>query len=393
MKLSRIHKLYLSNFLTGLVFWYGIEKLFMGSIGIDAVGVGLVTAVLIVFNLIFDIPSGILADKWSRKGVLAISAVALGISSYIFGSSEGLLLFAIGEVFYGVYVVSTSGTYAAITYDILHEEGRADQYSKISGRAYALFLAGAGVANVASGFIASQFDYRTAYFVTIISCVMNVVLILSIKEPVFHKAEKKEKVLGQLSQASRAIGRIHLLRVLVIVLSALTITEMFKGEFGQLYMLRYFSAPEIIGLLWAAYAFTWALGSLIAHKFRARLNTLIVCTVVPFILMSFIDNWFSLVLFMFQAVAAAALINQVETRIQENTPSNVRASILSVVSTIGRAVQVPAAFALGWLFRDYGSLVALWVVAIVAGLTLVYWLWSSSKLTSSVHSGMIDRKH
>ncbi len=67
---SQIPKIYLSNFLTGLVFWYGIEKLFMRSIGIDAVGVGIATAVFIGFNLIFDIPAGILADKWSRKGML-----------------------------------------------------------------------------------------------------------------------------------------------------------------------------------------------------------------------------------------------------------------------------------------------------------------------------------
>jgi MFS family permease len=375
MKMSRIHKLYISNFLTGLVFWYGIEKLFMQSIGLTAVGVGVATAVFLTFNLIFDIPSGIIADKWSRKGVLAVSAIALGICSVLLGSSNGLLLYAIGEVFYGVYIVSTSGTYNALIYDSLHEEGRADQYSKIAGRAYALFLAGAGVANVASGFIAHQFSYRKAFYITVISCVLNVLVILSIREPKFHKFEQKERVLKQLSTVVTAIGKVHLLRALIIILTALAIAELFKSEFGQLYMLRYFSSPEVIGLLWAAYAFTWALGSLIAHKFRARLNTLIVCSVVPFILMSFIDNWFSLVLFMFQAVAAAAFINQTETRVQENTPSAVRASIMSVVSTLGRAVSIPASFVLGWLIRDYDALTALRVVAVVAGLTLLYWIW------------------
>ena len=381
MKISRIHKLYISNFLTGLVFWYGIEKLFMRSIGIDAVGVGIATAVFLVFNLICDIPAGILADKWSRKGVLIISALSLAVCSLLLGSSHGLLLYAIGEVFYGMYIVSTSGTYNAITYDILHEENRSDQYSKIAGRAYALFLAGAGVANIASGFIAHTFSYRTTYFITIISCLLNVLVLLSLREPVFHKAEKKERVLGQLKDVSVAISKIKLIRSLTIVLTALAITELFKSEFGQLYMLRYFSSAQIIGLLWAAYAFTWSLGSLIAHRFRARLNTLVICTTVPFILMAFIDNWFSLVLFMFQAVAAAALINQIETRIQENTPSTVRASILSVVATLGRAVSVPASFVLGWLFRDYSALVALQFVAVVSGLILLYWLWSNRTMT------------
>jgi MFS family permease len=377
MKITRIHKLYISNFLTGLVFWYGIEKLFMRSIGIDAVGVGIATAVFLVFNLICDIPAGILADRWSRKGVLIISALSLAACSLILGSSHGLLLYAIGELFYGMYIVSTSGTYNAMTYDILHEENRADQYSKIAGRAYALFLAGAGVANIASGFIANHFSYRTTYFITIISCLLNVLVLLSLREPVFHKAEKKERVLSQLKDVSVAISKIKLIRSLTFILTALAVTELFKSEFGQLYMLRYFSSAQIIGLLWAAYAFTWSLGSLIAHRFRARLNILIVCTTVPFMLMAFIDSWFSLVLFMFQAVAAAALINQIETRIQENTPSVVRASILSVVATLGRAVSVPASFILGWLFRDYGALVALRFVAVVASLVLLYWLWSN----------------
>jgi len=356
------------------VFWYGIEKLFMRSIGISAAGVGIATAVFLAFNLIFDIPAGILADKWSRKGVLIMSATALAVCSLILGSSHGLLVYALGEIFYGVYIVCTSGTYNAITYDILHEENRADQYSKIAGRAYALFLAGAGVANIASGFIANHYTYRTTYFITIVSCLINVALLFTLKEPNFHKAEKKEKVLGQLREASIAISKIKLLRTLVIVLTVLAITELFKSEFGQLYMLRYFSSPQIIGLLWAAYAFTWSLGSLIAHHFRSRLNLLILCTILPFILMSFIDNWFSLVLFMFQAVAAAAFINQTETRIQEQTPSHVRASVLSVIATLGRAVSIPASFMLGWLFRDYNSLVALRVVAIISGLTLLYWL-------------------
>lgn len=77
------------------------------------------------------------------------------------------------------------------------------------------------------------------------------------------------------------------------------------------------------------------------------------------------------------------MINQVETRIQEDTPSVMRASILSVVATLGRAVSVPASFILGWLFRDYSALVALQFVAVVSGLILLYWLWSSRSIQNA----------
>jgi hypothetical protein len=98
---------------------------------------------------------------------------------------------------------------------------------------------------------------------------------------------------------------------------------------------------------------------------------------LPLIAMSFVDNWISLLLFMLQAVASAALLNQIETRIQENTPSAVRASVLSVLSAIGRFVSIPASFVLGWLFRDYNALWALRFVALVVGVTLLYWLFAS----------------
>ncbi len=380
MRLTQIQKLYLSNFLTGLVFWYGIEKLFMTSIGINAVGVGTATAIFLAFNLIFDIPSGILADKWSRKGMLFVSAVSLAVCSVILGLSNGLEMYIVGYLFYGVYVVSTSGTYQAITYDSLHDEGRADQYSKVVGRAYALFLAGAGVANVASGFIANHFSYSTTFFVTVISCVLNALLILSLKEPAFHKDEKKERVIKQLGQTIKTLANTKLLRSLAIVMSALAVVELFKGEFGQLYMLRYVTEPQLIGLLWAAYAFTWSLGSLIAHRFRTKLNTLVLLTTLPLVFMSFIDNWFSLVLFMLQAVASAALLNQIETRVQENTPSSVRASVLSVLSALGRAIAIPASFVLGWLFTQYDALWALRFVAVIAVFTLLYWFWASRSI-------------
>jgi len=62
---ATILKLYLANFFIGLIFWYGIEKLFMQTIGIDATQIGIVIAAVLGFNLLFDIPSGIIADRWS----------------------------------------------------------------------------------------------------------------------------------------------------------------------------------------------------------------------------------------------------------------------------------------------------------------------------------------
>jgi MFS family permease len=144
-------------------------------------------------------------------------------------------------------------------------------------------------------------------------------------------------------------------------------------------MLRYSSSPEVIGWLWAAYALAWAGGNAIAHKLSRMTNLLVVLSTLPLVLMSFIDNWFGIVLFLVQAVASAAMLNHIETSIQHNTPSNVRASILSVVSSIGRLVVVPCGLLLGWLILNFNVLWALRLVTVLAVLALVIMLTGRRK--------------
>lgn len=374
MKRSQITKLYISNFLIGLVFWYGIEKLFMNSIGIDAVGVGIAVSLLAVLNLVLDIPAGVLADKWSRKGVLCISAVSLAVGSIILGLSNGLTVYLIGYAFYSLYVVANNGTYQAIVYDTLHEEGRASQYSKVIGRASAMMLIGAAVANVFSGFLANKFGYSFDFMITVVPCMLNVLVVASVREPQFHKAENKEKILTRLGASIKALIGIRLLRGLAVVMSAFAVVEIFKGEFGQLFLLRYASGPELIGLLWAAYAIAWAFGNAIAHRLHDKLNMLIFMSVAPLLLMSVVDNWLSVVIFMVQVIASAAMLNHIETKIQDNTPSSVRASMISVLASLGRLIVIPSGLVIGWLIRDYDVIWALRFVSLLALLSVTYYM-------------------
>lgn len=376
---ANIRKIYASHFLIGLVFWYGIEKLFMQSIGIDAVGVGIATAVFIGMNLLLDIPSGMIADRWSRKGVLLVATLALALSTLVLGTASSFSVYIIGYILYSVYLVSTSGTYQAITYDSLHEKGLSAQYSKVMGRAFALFLVGAGTANLASGFIASNIDYRAAFFISLVPCVLNVLVLLTIKEPAFHKAEQKEQFLRQIFSASKLMMGNLLLRSLAIIMVSLSVMDLFKDDFGQLYILRYIDKAELLGILWAVFAFAWALGSLIAHRMRAYLHWLVVAAAVPFIGMALTDTWIGLVLFLAHSVPAAALANQIETRVQEATPSSVRASILSVLSSFGRFVAVPASVGFGWLISAHSMMWAVYVMATLGAGVLIYWFWLSRR--------------
>jgi MFS family permease len=119
---KRLLPLYIAIFLQGFVFWYSTEKLFMYSIGFDAASVGLMIAVYSIVLLLAETPSGILADRWSRKGVLILASIALAISAIIGGSSLNVPMFMLAASIWAIYYALYSGTYEAIIYDVLLEQ-------------------------------------------------------------------------------------------------------------------------------------------------------------------------------------------------------------------------------------------------------------------------------
>ncbi|HSX07395.1 MAG TPA: MFS transporter [Candidatus Saccharimonadales bacterium] len=371
---SSIAKIYASNFLTGLVFWYGIEKLFMQHIGITPFGIGVATVGYYAVALLADVPAGLLADKWSRKGVLVLSTICLLVSSVICGTSHSLWQYIVGYMFYGLYIVCTSGTYQALTYDTLHEQNRAGDYSKIIGRAYALFMVGAGVANIGSGLIAHVGGMRLPFLLSVIPCALNAVLILTIAEPQFHKREQKERVLRQLGQSIRIMARTAIVRSLVVMWCVFAVAAPFEQEFSQLYMLRFTQSPIVVGFLWAAAAAMFAIGSWAAHRARKQFAWHVAAALVLLIALGLTTHVWGLALFFGQIIFAQVAFNHIETHVQHATPSGVRTSVMSVLSSLGRVVELPCAIVFGWLINRYGIFVMLRVLAVVSAVGLLYWV-------------------
>jgi predicted MFS family arabinose efflux permease len=83
----RLAPLYAAAFLQNLALWVPIEKLFMTTIGFDAASVGVMAAVYAVVVPVLEVPSGVLADRWSRRGVLILASVAGALSVLVGGSS------------------------------------------------------------------------------------------------------------------------------------------------------------------------------------------------------------------------------------------------------------------------------------------------------------------
>ena len=165
---KRLRPLYATAFIHSFVLWYSIEKLFMRSVGLNDYLITIATLVYIVVMMTANIPLGLLADRWSRKGVLYIATCALIGSSLVCGFSHGLAAYATGISVWGLFYAAYAGTYDSAVYDVVLEEtGSAEAFERCYGRVQ-MFEATAFITSaLVSAVVARYFSLRVEYFLTI----------------------------------------------------------------------------------------------------------------------------------------------------------------------------------------------------------------------------------
>ena len=104
----RLLPLYLAAAFGGLSLWVPVEKLFLSTIGFDAASIGIMAAAYAAVVPILEIPSGILADRWSRRGVLIIANVALAASAVVGGLSTNVATYMVAALLLGVFFARRS---------------------------------------------------------------------------------------------------------------------------------------------------------------------------------------------------------------------------------------------------------------------------------------------
>jgi hypothetical protein len=90
------------------------------------------------------------------------------------------------------------------------------------------------------------------------------------------------------------------------------------------------------------------------------------------------QSW-GLVLFMVYAVCNTGAAMLIETHIQHNTQSSIRASIMSLQSTLSRLASLPTALLLGWVARQYDIFMSIKLVGAMATVLLVFWVTIGAK--------------
>lgn len=366
----RLLPLYIAIFFQSVPLWYATEKIFMLSIGFSTATIGVMLAVMSVVMLIVETPSGVLADRWSRKGVMMLGCIALLISAVIGAFSFNEPMYILSTMFWGIFAALYSGTYDAVIYDTtIEEHGDSKQFEKYLGRFKAVEGATFVVGALTGAYIASTFDLRDPYIISIPIIAAALIFLWKFKEPQLHKAEVSEPVFKHIRQTFAAVLRNPVLVPVVVATIGFAVLQEFIFELGQLWFIAVAAPVALYGVFNAAVFSSWITGGLLAKRIKSKPAIIsLMCMTVAMVILLIASRHYILVL-VAQVLIAVCLIAIgiiLAKKMHDELPSRLRAGSSSVISTIARIIIIPGSLLLTGVAQAYDMSIATYILLGVA---------------------------
>lgn len=193
---KQINLLYITSILGNLSItgaWVAI----LAARGFSLVEIGLAETVFHITSLIFEIPSGMLADMYGRKKMLLVSHIMAMIGNMIMVFSGGLGLVCLSFVFHALTYNFASGSGDALAYDSLKSVNQEARYEKYSSNQMIIYRVGTAISTLCAG-TALFMGYQMAYLISALTHVVTFLVtcgLVEVKEEegVYIKAEETSR--------------------------------------------------------------------------------------------------------------------------------------------------------------------------------------------------------
>jgi predicted MFS family arabinose efflux permease len=381
--------------LQGLILWVPVEKIFITEIGFTAASVGILAAAYAAVVPLFEVPSGILADRWSRSWIMVWASVALAASSLVGGLSTNVATYVVAAMILGVYFAMNSGTVDSIVYDVVLEEtGSNDLYETWIGRVR-MVESGAFVSSaLVGGVLAGWTSARLTYFASIPFVALATVAFLRFDEPHLHRSTEPVALRRHVATTVRAMTRQDVLQVMLLAAVAALISQAIF-EFGPLWLVNLDAPPALFGPYWAVLVSTLGLGGFLISKLRFDRRVTVVglaCAGPAAALALTISHSLTVVIVAQGALALLITIVGIHAGrlMHDAVPSSIRSGVSSGVGTLSWVLFLPFSLVFGWLASQQGVNEAGWMLTgaavLVASLLVLSVLKSSDRPAPAVEA-------
>ena len=333
-----------------------------------------INAIYSISAALFEIPSGYFSDRFGRKQSIILGTFLIAIQFFIISNSYTLVGFSIGAVLGGLGSSFISGSDAALLFDSLCAINRKQDYMKWEGRSYALGTFSEAIAAIVGGSIAYSFHLRMPLYIQFVISLVGVLAAFSLVEPPLKKTHNRSNWAQIAYILSVVFFKNKVLRYFMLLTALFGLASLILAWFAQPYLDFKAIEEHKIGYLWAGFNLTVAFFSYNAHRIQQYLSQK---SLVTLILLGFsvgylvLGSWGAEYLFlgllaMFcmyacRGIAAPFFLNI----INQVTPSEMRATVLSIRGFCVRLSYAFIAPFLGWWADVYSIIDAFWIFGVL----------------------------
>ena len=149
--------------------------------GYSLVEIGIAETVFHMTSLIFEMPSGVLADVFGRKKMLIVSSVMRMIGNIVMIFSNSLVMVCLSLAFYALSYNFASGSDEALAYDSLKIARMEGKFEKYCSNQLIIYRLCSGISTLCAGF-ALFIGHRIAYGTDLITGAIQILILASLCE-------------------------------------------------------------------------------------------------------------------------------------------------------------------------------------------------------------------
>jgi MFS family permease len=354
---SLVAKLYLYTFLYDLIFAYPIYAVLFQSRGMSVLQISMLLMWWNISAGLLEMPTGALADHWSRRNMLVIAPLAKMTCFVIWYLADGsFFLFALGFTFWSIGGSFQSGTLEAMLYDGLLLLGCEGDYEKVRGRQRVCRHLALGAAEITGGLLA-YYSMNWALLLSAAPLAMAFLVAVTMREPPRAAHVADNHYFAHFRNAWREFRHNRSFRYALAyqMLAVGVLGEM--DEYDPLYYTLLGVPLYALGWLQATRAVAEALGNLAAHRLKRLAIIEPLAPLLIGVLLVLVG------LFPCKAMAALIILSYlilspveviIEGKMQNSMRTASRATVLSGASLFGIASGIPLMTVFGALAKWQG---------------------------------------
>lgn len=163
-------RLYAYTFSQELILLYPFYAILFADTGLSVAQISALFMIWSLASVVFEIPSGVLADAVSRRLLLVAAPVLSGAAFGLWVFAPSYPIFALGFVLWGAGGALQSGAMEALVYEELDRLNAAHRYARVIGRAHAASTIALVLAMALAGPVFALGGYEVVGVASMLAC-------------------------------------------------------------------------------------------------------------------------------------------------------------------------------------------------------------------------------